>query len=501
VASDLNSDRSTSDLLFDPFRLLGVGPWITDSGIDSAYDLARQKQAAAQHLLSDALSAIKDQTRRLQAELVYPLDGRSDDLDSFYSDTLSTIDEVVEVALRFPALTRTNFLVRSAVRLGVSNKLTLALVDGHAAIDPMEIYQLLQRLRHQAGRPAPSLMDVRKGLDELLAAHCRALTARIDSTEALIHLVLSVKESIQFSRERARLEVFATFLNACRAPLNQALVQSQSKIKGACDRLRNRLDDIREIAELAEKYRAWASLYAALEFAGQLPIESKKIVWEQLGELLQFLVERHHFEPAQRTLDAIIEAVAPSANLHAQLVALAQPFQQQIDWYRTTEPDRTENSRDEHAAERWPRRYGLIVALLLVGVVILLVSSVVVWRFQEAPSIDAVQREGTLKAEPESLPPASRGHRYSRELVRYCLFQEERLRVVKRHLQGQEDIRAYNALASDWNSRCADYFYQDEDLRVVKAEAVARQKQLEADALRILSTWPWRTTGGAVPAK
>ena len=54
-----------------------------------------------------------------------------------------SIEGILKVGDRFPALTKTNFLVRSAVRIGASEKLLLALVDGHAAIDAVGIYQLL----------------------------------------------------------------------------------------------------------------------------------------------------------------------------------------------------------------------------------------------------------------------------------------------------------------------------------------------------------------------
>ena len=104
------------------------------------------------------------------------------------------------------------------------------------------------------------------------------------------------------------------------------------------------------------------------------------------------------------------------------------------------------------------------------------------------------------KTEPELLPPVGKGQRFPREQVRYCHFQEERLRVIKQLVRGPEDIRAFNALATDYNSRCSDFFYQDEDLRLVREEVIAKQRLLEADAERILSTWPWRKNAGDASA-
>jgi hypothetical protein len=68
--------------------------------------------------------------------------------------------------------------------------------------------------------------------------------------------------------------------------------------------------------------------------------------------------------------------------------------------------------------------------------------------------------------------------------------------MVKQEVQGTEDARAYNLLIVDYNSRCSDYFYQDEDLKLVRAEVGAKKELLAADARRITSTWPNRTREG-----
>ena len=140
-----------------------------------------------------------------------------------------------------------------------------------------------------------------------------------------------------------------------------------------------------------------------------------------------------------------------------------------------------------------PRRKRMVAAFCMIGIVVAL-GAVLAFQYLrngQAAVKPALQSDNAARREPESLPPAIKGQRYPREYVRYCHYQEERLRIVKQHVQSQEDIRAYNALATDYNARCADYFFQDEDLSVVKEEVIAKRKILEADALRILSTWPW----------
>jgi hypothetical protein len=96
----------------------------------------------------------------------------------------------------------------------------------------------------------------------------------------------------------------------------------------------------------------------------------------------------------------------------------------------------------------------------------------------------------------EAKPPVGTGQRLALDGVRYCHFQKERLRIIKQEVQGPEDARAYNLLIVDYNSRCSDFFYQDDDLKLVLAEVSARKDLLAADAKRIMSTWPGRMADG-----
>jgi hypothetical protein len=73
---------------------------------------------------------------------------------------------------------------------------------------------------------------------------------------------------------------------------------------------------------------------------------------------------------------------------------------------------------------------------------------------------------------------------------------------MKREAQGAEDIRAFNLLAVDYNSRCSDFFYQESDLAMVTAEVAANRQRLAAEAEQIMSTWPGHTsTSSAQSAK
>ena len=76
---------------------------------------------------------------------------------------------------------------------------------------------------------------------------------------------------------------------------------------------------------------------------------------------------------------------------------------------------------------------------------------------------------------PETAPPVGTGQHLSLPGVRYCHYQAARLEIIKQAARSPEDVRAFNLLVVDYNSRCSDFFYQDKDLAQVNAEVAARR--------------------------
>ena len=94
---------------------------------------------------------------------------------------------------------------------------------------------------------------------------------------------------------------------------------------------------------------------------------------------------------------------------------------------------------------------------------------------------------------PEIAPAVGTGQHLALPGVRYCHYQAARLEIIKQAARSPEDVRAFNLLVVDYNSRCSDFFYQDKDLEQVTAEVAARRTQFEADAKRIMAGWPGHT--------
>jgi hypothetical protein len=108
--------------------------------------------------------------------------------------------------------------------------------------------------------------------------------------------------------------------------------------------------------------------------------------------------------------------------------------------------------------------------------------------FGRLPMLSAATGQAALGA--EAMPQVGTGQHLSLEGVRYCHFQKERLRLIKQMIKRTEDARSFNLLIVDYNSRCSDFFYKEEDLHQVEAEVTANNDILQADARRIVASWP-----------
>jgi hypothetical protein len=126
----------------------------------------------------------------------------------------------------------------------------------------------------------------------------------------------------------------------------------------------------------------------------------------------------------------------------------------------------------------------------------LAIGAVVLYSGSDLPTLwpselsAATLAESTASLGAETMPTIGTGQHLTVEGVRYCNFQKERLRLIKQMLKRPEEARSYNLMIVDYNSRCSDFFYKDEDLKQVEAEIKANKNILEADARHILLNVP-----------
>jgi hypothetical protein len=504
INSANNSSPSGFDPLAQPFRLLGIDPGATALEIEAALAQALETLSAPETNLAEAYANLMDPARRLPSELCYPLGSTPDRVDLFYTELSADAsdEDLLQASDEFAPISKANFIARCAARRGASSQLLLALMDAHNSIDAMEIYQTLQALRHRAGWPPPSLASVRDGLNDLLNTHCAAVIDAYDPVESAAEPLLESTHQILATREWPLIQTHSVLLAAYRRAIGGTRSRAEQLVDNACQSLEQQPNDASSIEGLADALHRWASLcepLLLLDAHQGFSDPEMNVAPDRIFGLLGALGNQHHYLSAQQVLDHALAAFGSIPDAAARLAEAGEILRDmQRAASKARDPDRDitlpAGSRSfRHAKKAILAAAALLAMLGLLGAY---------WTLDPgaASSVASAPAPTEAKTEPELLPPVGQGQRFAREYVRYCHFQEERLRVVKQQVRGAEDIRAYNTLANDYNSRCSDFFYQDEDLRLVRQEVIAKRELLEADAERILSTWPWRTNTGGTPA-
>ena len=89
----------------------------------------------------------------------------------------------------------------------------------------------------------------------------------------------------------------------------------------------------------------------------------------------------------------------------------------------------------------------------------------------------------------EQIPPPGTDRVLNKSQVRYCIFQEERLDILRGLVSSNAEIDRFNRLVSEFNSRCSSFRYSQGVLQATEEEVSDRRQHLQQDAQRLLSSW------------
>jgi hypothetical protein len=165
----------------------------------------------------------------------------------------------------------------------------------------------------------------------------------------------------------------------------------------------------------------------------------------------------------------------------------------------TDDPDERKTLADLRGQVRKQRRskyiqwgvYGGIALLIFIGKLFDQPSSPA--RPQPSAGIPS-QNTSDLSAATvlELLPPVSTGRVLSRAELRYCKFEIERLKAVRKIVGEQPAdgiVDRYNASLTDWNSRCSNNKFTDDDGPPIDAEIAAGRDRIESDGRQRIAQW------------
>ncbi|WP_421998065.1 hypothetical protein [Roseovarius confluentis] len=105
------------------------------------------------------------------------------------------------------------------------------------------------------------------------------------------------------------------------------------------------------------------------------------------------------------------------------------------------------------------------------------------------PSNNQTSTTSNSFASSESQPPVGKGLSLNKPQVRYCVFQGERLDAMRVMVNTDNQIRAFNELIDDFNSRCSNYRYTSGVLSSIRREAQSKTSEFTNDAKRTVGSW------------
>ncbi len=319
------SDTQTeaiSDPDGSPFRLLGVSPRAGKDEIASAYAQALQKQATSEQSLNWASGEVLDPERRLRYELAYPLDVPPEQAETFYSAFSNVVStDARAISADFPPLSRTNFIADAATRTPLSGDLLMALIDAHAAVDPVDIYDVLKQVRQSAGLPAPSLLEVRKGLLELAARHATTILAAHDLPSTARALSQCARETFA-ENDPMRVETLSHLLDAYRSLSAVQRKEASYDVEVACHPIGQATQHdspTDDVVRLEASLRRLGTLSEPLDL--QIGAQDREVsqAIAHIKDLLARLTERRDYQAAKRVLEAAIHALTPSSLAASEL--------------------------------------------------------------------------------------------------------------------------------------------------------------------------------------
>ena len=135
---------------------------------------------------------------------------------------------------------------------------------------------------------------------------------------------------------------------------------------------------------------------------------------------------------------------------------------------------------------------GAAAAAFLLGSGVLWSAGRMVGHLTPPPSPKSEEQsnlEPSVPTEPiERLPVAGSNIVLTQDNIRYCLFQQVRLEALG-PLTAATDLTIFDALASDWNARCARAQYPSTERDAIGAELATRRSTLEAQGREFVNRW------------
>ena len=102
-------------------------------------------------------------------------------------------------------------------------------------------------------------------------------------------------------------------------------------------------------------------------------------------------------------------------------------------------------------------------------------------EYADEQSPPEITVEAQAPAVPQALPPVGYGLEHSVGQIRYCLAENIRLSAAEPVVNGYNSAQVdrFNAMVSDYNSRCGQYRYLESSMNLARSDVEAHRSELE----------------------
>ena len=119
---------------------------------------------------------------------------------------------------------------------------------------------------------------------------------------------------------------------------------------------------------------------------------------------------------------------------------------------------------------------------------------------QPSLATPSVSVPATSEVIQEEMPRIGSNNVLNRSQIRYCLFQGERIDIMRPMTMTDGEIAHFNSLVRDFNLRCSSFRYRPGVLESVERELPGKRAELRRDAEAIIASWRTGSTSRAANA-
>jgi hypothetical protein len=476
-----------------PFQFLGIDPTATKELIRGAAALVGASHVASTETLEAVAEALCDPQRRLPYELAYPFGLSSEQLADWRqlvsADT--ELEALFEFAEQLSPLNQANFFAEAAAHGAAAPELLCGFIRAHIKVEVMEVYDQVRDARRLAGFPPPSLAEMSRALDDLFDLQCKRLISAYSQTREAAAAIDACAEMLFEDGNQQCIGALGRLTAAYADASIDLRASTLATVEFDCDQIEEE-EGAKPVEDLAEALDRWLELSRPIFQLGKiLGVEGLESLTplNRLRYLIIDLALNARYEQSIEVAALGQDKLSLLPNAVELLDQAAIPARQAV---RTQQARAIANERMAAVTrKRKSRKSALQAGGYLAGAAIILGAGVFAFRPWSPSAIGASPQAPTASAptlgDEEIAPAVGTQQRLSLANLRYCRFQEERLRLVKPKAKTPGQIRAFNLLVVDYNSRCSDILFRHDDDAIVRIDIARNQQQLAAEAEQILA--------------